>query len=70
MPRKRILRKVAKQKGREWVDCKMHQVKKGDKFRMWEVDDTIIRVDNKYVFVAAGDAYEHPEHGRWTVDIE
>lgn len=44
--------------GREWVEIEFSKLSKGDKFRIWEPDGTIIRVANKYVFTAADAPYE------------
>ena len=64
-------RTVKRKQDKKWVDVEFAELQPGDKFRMWEPDGTIIRVNNKYVFTASSVPYNtENKNGLQTLGIE
>ena len=47
---KQNLRIIKRRNGRQWIECKMKELKPGDQIRIWEPDGTRLKNGDKYVF--------------------
>lgn len=62
------IRKIEKLENDEWVECKMKDLKKGNKFRLYDDEKPVI-VGGESVFDAIGDPYLN-EIDEWEIEVK
>lgn len=50
-----------------WIEVAFRQLKKGDKFRIYNLDGEPILINSQEIYIAYSDACQ--AHGEWTVEV-